>query len=113
MTAGTIAKLALVSAIGGPSLGSLLLSTAILLDRVSGYWSPSSPGMERVPAGWTILAFLYYALFFAAPGAAAFGAVGSWLLIRRNPIVIVGALTGLLLGVAIAGIVTRRFPEHP
>jgi len=80
--AGTVARLGLMAAISGPTIGALLLYQ--LGYWFSGYSPGAKTGMEGAPAGWANIAFVYYAMILAAPGSAAFGALGSWFLIRRR-----------------------------
>jgi hypothetical protein len=92
-----------MSAVSGPTIGALLLYQ--LGYWLSGYWPGAKTGMEGAPAGWANIAFVYYAMILAAPGAAAFGALGSWFLIRRRdrgaPRALLyryGALLGIVFG---------------
>lgn len=101
--ARTVAGLALMSAVLGPTIGALLLYQ--FGYWLSDHWTGAKTGMEGAPAGWANVAFVYYALILAAPGAAAFGALGSWLLIltrdRGVPRTVLfrkGALLGITFG---------------
>ena len=80
--ASTVARVGLMSAILGPTVGAVFVYQ--LGYWLSGYWPGAKTGMESAPAGWANIAFIYYGMILAAPGAAVFGALGSWFLIRMR-----------------------------
>jgi hypothetical protein len=84
-------------------MGALLLYQFGYL--LSDHWPGAMTGMEGAPASSANVVFVFYALILAAPGAAGFGALGSWLLIRkrdrgtpRAALYRYGALSGIASG---------------